>query len=515
MTAKPNILFIVLDTMRRDRLSIYGHDRETSPYLDAFAQDSTLFERAVSAAQWTVPSHASMFTGLYPSTHGLTQADGMLPRVYPALAEVLRGDGYETVAFCNNPLVGVLNNGLQRGFTRFYNYSSAAPFRPKEHQQSKLRREAMHLFRRYMARPIGNQFAHSDFLFRMSLNPLVVPFWNRLINFKGSSANSIDDLMSYWGQQSAGGSDKPMFAFLNLMGSHMPYNPPQDALDRVAPNIRNDRHTYSFMRRFNAEAARWASPTDPPLKDWERETLNNFYDAEISSQDQHVGRLLKWLKDTGKLDNTMVVICADHGEGLGDHDFIGHGFVVYHELVHVPLIIHYPERFPTGKRIMNTISTRRLFHTVLEAANVVPSNPADYTPNLSLSGVANGSTDIEKNTAMAEAFPPLTFLNVIKHRNEPVIQRMRLQNVRRALYQDQHKLAVVGQQVEGFFDIASDPTEVQSIASTQTSTLSAMQRMLIAQVNKAESQRIENSPAAASEVDESVVDHLRALGYIE
>ena len=145
MADKPNILFVVLDTMRRDRLSIYGHDRETSPHFDAFAQDSTLFERAVSAAQWTVPSHASMFTGVYPSTHGLTQADGMLPRSYPALAEILRGAGYETVAFCNNPLVGVLNNGLQRGFTRFYNYASAAPFRPTEAQRSKLRREALQM----------------------------------------------------------------------------------------------------------------------------------------------------------------------------------------------------------------------------------------------------------------------------------------------------------------------------------------------------------------------------------
>lgn len=514
MAAKPNILFIVLDTMRRDRLSIYGHNRETSPQLDAFAQNATLFERAVSAAQWTVPSHASMFTGVYPSTHGLTQADGMLPREYPVLAELLRADGYETIAFCNNPLVGVLNHGLQRGFTRFYNYASAAPFRPTEAQRTRLRREAMHLFRRYLARPLGNQFAHSDFLFRMSLNPLFVPIWTRLINYKGNTPHSIDDLMDYWERKNAGGTDKPLFAFLNLMGSHMPYNPSQDMLDRVAPNIRHDRHTYTFMRRFNAEAARWASPSDPPLQDWERETLNNFYDAEIASQDQHLGRLLKWLKDSGTLDNTMVIICADHGEGHGDHDFVGHGFVVNQELVHVPLIIHYPERFPAGKRIMNTISTRRLFHTMLETADIPLPNASDNPVNLSLSTVANADTDPEKNIAMAEAFPPLTFLNVIQHRDPASIQRLRLQNVRRALYQDQHKLTVIGQQVDSLYDIAADPTEVQSVAATEAPTLSAMQRLLAAQVNKAESQRL-TTTASTGVVDESVVDHLRALGYIE
>ena len=264
MPAKPHILFIVLDTMRRDRLSLYGYPRETSPHLDAFAQGAAVFERAVSAAQWTIPSHASLFTGLYPSTHGLTQADGVLSGQYPLLAQVLREGGYHTAAFCNNPLVGVLNNGLQRGFDQFYNYASAAPFRPGEARRSRLRRQALHLFRRHLARPLGNQFAHSDFLFRMSLNPLLVPFWTRLINYKGNAANSITDLIAYWEQHLAGGAEKPIFTFLNLMGSHLPYNPPEDVLNRIAPSTRHNKQAYGFMRRFNSEAARWASPTEPP-----------------------------------------------------------------------------------------------------------------------------------------------------------------------------------------------------------------------------------------------------------
>src|SRR5690606_17881243 len=98
--AKPNILLIILDTLRRDRLSAYGHGRETSPALDAFAQDATLFERAIAPAQWTIPAHSSIFTGLYPSAHGVTQANGQLSGMHPTLAEILRGDGYETVGFC-------------------------------------------------------------------------------------------------------------------------------------------------------------------------------------------------------------------------------------------------------------------------------------------------------------------------------------------------------------------------------------------------------------------------------
>jgi len=292
---QPDILFIVLDTTRRDRLSLYGGARETTPELDRFAAGGTVFERAVAAAQWTVPSHTSMFTGLYPGTHQVTQADGCLSGAYPALAEILRGAGYHTAAFCNNPLVGVLNNGLQRGFDRFYNYASAAPFRPSEEKRWRLQREALHAFRRYFARPLGNQFAHSDTLFRLSLHPAVVPLWTRLINYKGDTAGSIDDLIAYWGAHQAGGADRPLFAFLNLMGAHTPYNPPQTALDRVAPGLRHDRRAYPFIRAFNADAARWASPTQAPLADWERGTLDDFYDAEIAHQDHHLGRLLRYL----------------------------------------------------------------------------------------------------------------------------------------------------------------------------------------------------------------------------
>jgi uncharacterized sulfatase len=510
--SKPNILFVVLDTMRRDRLSTYGHNRETSPELDQFAQHATVFERAVAAAQWTIPSHASMFTGLYPSTHGLTQGNGALPKVYPTLAELLRQAGYHTVAFCNNPLVGVLNNGLQRGFERFFNYASAAPLRPVETRRSRFRQQTLRLFRRHLARPLGNQFAHSDWLFRISLNPLFVPIWTRLINYKGNTANSIADLIDYWGQYAAGGAEKPVFAFLNLMGSHLPYNPPQDYLERVVPEIKSQRQVYPFMRRFNADAARWASPTDPPLADWERQTLLDFYDAEIAHQDYHLGRLLSYLTQSGALANTFVIICADHGEGHGDHGFCGHGFVVFQELVHVPLIIRWPDGHGAGQRTATSVSTRRLFHTMLEIGQH-PMPPQREASKLSLRAAAEHGADIESGVAISEAFPPLTFLNVIRHRDPALIPKLHLKGVRRGIYTGQHKLAVVDQRVEGLFDVTSDPTENHNLAMEQKLRVVEMQRKLGALVAEAESRQAESG--ASGEVDESVVDHLRALGYIE
>jgi uncharacterized sulfatase len=509
--SKPHILFIVLDTVRRDRLSLYGHNRPTTPHLDEFAQQATTFERAIAAAQWTIPSHASMFTGHYPSTHDLTQASGTLPKNMPTLAELLRGAGYHTAAFCNNPLVGVLNHGLQRGFERFYNYASAAPYRPTEARRHPLHRKALKLFRQHLARPMGNQFAHSDVMFRLALNPFWVPLWTRLINFKGNGPAAIRDLIEYWESHQQTQPDQPMFAFLNLMGAHLPYFPPQAHLDRMAPELRNERSRYQFMRRFNAEAARWASPDDPPLADWEHATLNDFYDAEIAHQDEQVGKLLSCLASSGILENTVVVICADHGEGHGDHGFLGHGFVVYQELVHVPLVIRFPDGHGAGQRVRTNVSTRRLFHTALEAAGL--PLPTNHERNCSLSSAAIGSSDVEQDTAFSEAYPPLTFLNVIKHRNASLVASNQLHRIRRALYEGDQKLVMADQQVEGLFTLPDDPQEVHNVAGDHPGAVSAMQRKLLHHVHKAESLRMESTPV--TEVDESVVEHLRALGYIE
>ena len=125
VTSKANIILLVLDTQRADRLSCYGYPKETSPQLDRFAAEATLFTHAIAPAQWTVPSHASMFTGLYPSRHGLLQMDGLLSPTFPTLAERLQQIGYYTAGFSNNIMVGVIENGLERGFDYLVNYAGA------------------------------------------------------------------------------------------------------------------------------------------------------------------------------------------------------------------------------------------------------------------------------------------------------------------------------------------------------------------------------------------------------
>lgn len=500
--SRPNLLLIILDTMRRDRLSLYGGSRTTSPNLDAFAHGATVYDRAVSAAQWTVPSHASMFTGIYPSAHGLTEADKALAGRIPTVAEQLQNAGYHTVGFCNNPLVGVLNHGLTRGFESFYNYAGGAINRPFERSLG-APVDALVRQWREIARTFGNQFAKREWMFRFSLHPLLTPLWTRIINYKGSSSDSISDLIGYFEQQRAGGQEKPIFAFLNLMGTHLPYRPPQTALKQIAPDL--DKQAYPFVAQFNADAARWASPADQPVEDWQQRALEAFYDAEIYAQDLELGRLFRYLKQSGATKDTLIIIAADHGEGHGDHGYFGHSFLVNQELVHVPLIVSSPDGVNVGKRISDNLSTRRIYHTLLDAAGVCPDEP-----------LALWNTTTEGNTAYSEAFPPQTFLSVMRYRNPALIDALNLTQVRRAVYHEASKLTLVGGEIDALYDLTNDPHEVNNLAAEHPSITGALHGMLDNFVTQAAQQR--DALAALAEdaaLTPQMLEHLRALGYIE
>lgn len=509
MERRPDILLVVLDTMRRDRLSSYGNPRATSPEFDAFAASATVFERAVSPAQWTVPAHASLFTGLYTSEHGVTQGYSVLPDRIPTLAELLRGAGYHTVAFCNNPLVGVLNNGLQRGFDSFYNYAGASPDRPADRLRGPLRRALVSRFRR-TARRIENRFAHSDRLFQLSMHPWVVPLWVRGVNYKGSTERSISDLLAYV----EGRRQRPLFLFLNLMGSHLPYRPSQEVFDRVAPGLRDDRAACAFVRRLNTDAARWQAPPEGPLRDWERAALEGFYDAEVACQDEHLGRLLRGLglEGTGALEDALVILVADHGEGLGDHGFFGHTFVVHQELVHVPLVVSGRE-FLGGRRVRTNVSTRRVFHTVLEAAGVGRSVGLDGDPAaLGLERALDGA-DPEGGVAYTEAIPAQTIVSLLRRRNPSLFERLALAEVRRGVYAGDWKLVLGGDRVEGLYALDRDPAEEEDVSVAHPNLAAELHEKVRAFV--ARCGRAATSGGAQDGVSAEAVEHLRGLGYID
>jgi uncharacterized sulfatase len=523
MSSKPpNIIFLVLDTHRADRMSIYGYGKDTTPSLGEFAAGATVFDRAIAPAAWTVPSHASMFTGLYPTVHQTIQSFTALPRDIPTLAEILSSNGYETVGFCNNPLIGVLDNGLKRGFNKFYTYSQTFPDVPDYDEDSakRARRKATELLQK-ISTPIERQFGRSPLLLKLATLPMFVPIWSRTFNFKGDTQRSLRDVAGYLRYYFNTQRDKPLFMFINMMETHLPYYPPSNAIDRWVPYFRKDREARDFIRRFNFESYRWMAPIVEPFTEMQEQALSDMYDVEVAYQDRQLRRVFRVLKRSGQLENTMVVVVSDHGESLGEHQFMGHAFVVYNELVRVPLFIHYPEQFKAGARVAHNVSTRRIFHTILDAAGVPFEAYGHTAQEFSLARSAQGAhKEPEDEYVVAEGFPPQNFINVMEMTNSGAIERFRVRKMRRAIYDGDIKLMTVGNQPDELFNIRTDPAEVTNLLDNPfgyENDLLRLEKKLQEFIILSEAHR--DGVASAGHIDYSnnpeLLERLRGLGYIE
>ncbi|MCP4417048.1 MAG: sulfatase [Chloroflexi bacterium] len=528
---QPDIFFIVLDTQRADRLGCYGHQKANTPNLDRFAAEGILFEQALSPAQWTIPSHASMFTGLYPTTHQVTQSSQSLSPERPHLAELLRDVGYQTVAFCNNPLVGILNNGFKRGFQTFYNYGGAFPSMPSD--STSLPRPLRRLVERYtqflrrISYPIQNFFGQSDLAFRLSLNAWFTPIWSRVANFKGQNERSVRDLAHFLRVREEEEKERPLFLFLNLMETHLPFTPPAKYIDKLAPYLRNSQEARTIMRRWNREAYRWAAPLAEPLDDFEARVLSDLYDAEVAYQDAYLGQLLDMLKTRANAENTLTIIVSDHGDGLGEHGYMGHAFVAYQELLHVPLLMQWPNQFGTPTRVQTPVSTRRVFHTMLDAAGRLPQSAAVLDPvqvhGLTLTHTVNGR-DPEHGVAYSEVYPPMTFVKAIEKRQPQLLQDFRCLAVRRSVVQQindegetarSHKLIQVDEKLDELFDLSCDPIESENLLAKRPSVVEPMQKEMKRVVTAVRQQKNQVTAGSQIEIDDNMARRLRALGYID
>lgn len=321
----PNIVFITLDTVRADHLSSYGYSRPTTPNLDRFARTGALFENAIAATSWTLPSHSSMFTGLLPQQHG---ADWPAPLASSpwTLAEILRSQGYETVGFAANPYYLQKGWGIAQGFETYEDYSLS----------------------------LGNNLAKT-----LIGSAIVQPIFQNLFSFERFyrwDAHEVNGKVFRWFQQRP---RRPFFLFINYFDAHDPY------VTTAPYKGRFGQAPASLIRklRFVAENAEPASAIKPER----RKLLADSYDDCLAYLDDQVGELLHFFGETPEWQNTIVIITADHGEEFGSHGDYIHGFDLYRQLLHVPLIIAGPG-VPKDVRITHLAATRQLFSTVLDLA---------------------------------------------------------------------------------------------------------------------------------------------------
>ena len=331
----PNVLLIILDTVRAASLSLYGYERATTPNLERWARRGVVFERAVAPTSWTLPSHGSFFTGRPPhelSTHWLVPLDD----THRTLAEAFRKNGYRTAGFVANLQYATAEMGLSRGFDTYRDYQISA------------------------SQILMNSTLGRFLTARRSLRTLVGS--DQIVGRK--SASALNREFVDWTRDLG---ERPFFAFLNYYDAHDPYLPPDSFYRAFSGQSRSNQ--LSPLRRLSVRERR--AGLDAQAYRIEMDS----YDGSIAYLDHELDRLFRDLEQRGLLSNTLVIVTSDHGEEFGEHGLFFHGNSLYLPALHVPLAMWFPERVPESVRINEPVSLIDLAATIAELASLKDDSP--------------------------------------------------------------------------------------------------------------------------------------------
>jgi arylsulfatase A-like enzyme len=333
---QPDIILVTVDTLRADHLGCYGYFRDTSPVLDALSKESLLFERCISPMATTLPAHLSLFTGLWPHQHGYVANTGAVLTPFTSsegrrpISTVLAEAGYQTAAFVSGPTVS-RPTGIHSGFDHF-----------DEHDAKSAR-----------------------------------TFEDRSRPGAATVANA-----ARWLREEAQ-QDQPLFLWVHLWDPHEPNLPaPQHELfsaDSALDELLQERgvdleglqdlDSVQLRRLLDADFARRTplpSDAEKPVVTLDSiRSLYDRYDADVRASDDAVGTLIAALKSSNRWEDSVFCFTADHGQSLGQHDWLEHGTIT-HENVHVPLLVRFPgEAIAQPKVIQETVSLVDVFPTLL------------------------------------------------------------------------------------------------------------------------------------------------------
>lgn len=462
------IILISVDTLRADHLGLYGHSRFTSPRLDLFAAEGVVFLDASSTAPWTLPAHASLFTGLYPQDHGVVTTADALAQSVPTVAETLANAGWDTAAVVNSTWLGSPHYQLNRGFQEFL-------FIPDETD------------RKLPSEQITNQAM--DWLDKKR--------------------------------------DAPLFLFMHYYDVHSDYTslstyekmfvgPYEGIIDGTGLQLQLINLPESYVdlcrREFDSEKCTLGSANDAVEigKDTEKPELNaddirhleELYDAGIRQIDDELGRFFSFLQDRGLLRSAAIIITSDHGEEFMDHGRVFHDLTTYQEILRIPLILR-GRGIPTGLRLSTAVSIVDIPATILSWANVDPPAGTAGIDLNSLFKEGNGEPSrFEDRLQFGEASGGVELFKVMGE-DAPLYF-----SVRKGPYKLVYR---VGDERPSLYDLSADPTERFDIAQAHPQVAHNLWQVL--------EQRRSKSPLSAQgeggvELDPSELERLRALGYI-
>lgn len=487
----PNIIFLVLDTARAQNFFCYGHQRETTPHIDAFSDNYVKCENAISVAPWTLPSHASLFTGTPPAIHQTNSLDSAIPEALSTLPEVLTDMGYRTVGIASNPWLTSQFN-VTNGFEDFH-----------------------HLFG-----PLATE-SYREFV--KTVTDTSLPRYKRiqcLLQKQSVSAlvkNSLNASFRYLNEQEDDGAARALkiakdvvdkfdrfFLFVNFLEPHLPYDPPEEYKRKFIP----DQVKESRLESLNQDAIEY-NIRNKEMSNDDFELLERLYDAELNYVDACIAELFQYMRDRGKFEDTLIFILGDHGENIGDHGLMGHQYSVHDTLVHIPLIFKPPITDAESRSIQHRVSSLD-----------VPATVAEFLPgeNQSLKRFINqqkGELISENSKRRSPVFAE--YLNPM-----PPISRLetRLQNdsfdvsqydcALRAVYLQNWKLIRGSDGETKLYNIVEDPYETANKSSEFPSKVTEMEQIL----DEISKQYDDDYTSRTSGPSEGIEKRLEDLGYL-
>jgi arylsulfatase A-like enzyme len=427
LAARPNLVIFLVDTLRADRLTAYGARRVVAPTMEELAREGVVTHGRAQSS-WTLPTVATLLTGLAPTQHGAELIGRNLPAEVVTLAERLREHGYRTGAVSTNPNVST-PRGFAQGFERFDDVGYTSDKR---------------------------EWATWD-----QALPKALAFLDAV------------------------GTDEPFFLYYHILEPHRPYAAPAPLRERVAPGVDLRLGTYTELERRRRR--------DLPWSDEERAGLAALYDAEVASADRGLAALLDELDRRGRLDDTVVLLTADHGEELLEHGGLDHGHTLYEEQLRVPMVWKLPAA-RNGRRLDAVVDQLDVTPTLLELAGLpVPRE----LPGRSFAA------------ALAGAAPP-------RDRPSPAWLDRR-ENVLDALAHGGYKLKHVyreSRQKEPWrrllFDLGTDPGERDNLIAARP----IRHRFLVAELDRWSRIALPTIAPEEAQLDAEQRAALAALGYL-
>lgn len=482
----PNILFIVLDCARYDRLPYCRRQGwRLTPNIDRLAEQGLLATNAVSNAPWTIPSQTAMFTGRYPSEFGANYRSPSFPPNVPTIGELLAANGYQTIMASENNLVSYI---LKKGFSNDISYrSDRQPIRIVEK-----------LIKTVRKRCVSNYKLHR-------LSTLVSPWYNVKLRRTESTfaflQAQIDKAIS---------ADKPFLAFTNLMHTHIPYNPARVFWKSFLSDIHVTKVPNINSLGFFCE--------DHQLTERDLEIINRLYDSCLATADHCMVRLFELLKERRLLDEMLVIVTADHGENLGEHGMVGHQLCVYDTLVHVPLIVRYPPAIEPGLVFDGCIELRDLFHTMLDLVyeSGCQSLQEHFDPNRSLLRRLTLSHDTIDYSCGEFGKP-----DFIRRRYEGRggdLESNRYFRAQRFIRTEEFKFIEYDIQPchDELFDIINDPQETRNLLADRPQEAQRLREQLhdtLGSLKEGALGEKTRGGDSTDDMDREVIQHLKSLGY--